>query len=86
MSDSEKQEPEFRIVPVWEVEGGPTRKEAIEAAGAIIAAGDLAMESMTPREQAEAAWTPTSRFTFEQLEDRIRARRGLPALDRGGKS
>jgi hypothetical protein len=32
---------------------------------------------MTPREQAEAAWTPTSPYTVDELEDLIRERRGL---------
>jgi hypothetical protein len=56
-----------------------TRAEALAAYGDLAAEHDLAMESMTPREQAEAAWTPTSRLTVEELEDRIRAERGLPA-------
>lgn len=34
---------------------------------------------MTPREQAEAAWTPTSAYTVEQLETLIRQRRQAPA-------
>jgi hypothetical protein len=37
---------------------------------------------MTPREQAEGAWTPTSRFNVDELEDQIRADRGLPPLSR----
>lgn len=36
---------------------------------------------MTPREQAEAAYTPTGP-PVDELEDRIRARRGLPPLQR----
>ena len=56
-----------------------TRDEAIEAAARISLAEEEAVARMTPREQAEAAWTPTSRFTVDELEDRIRARRGLPA-------
>ena len=36
---------------------------------------------MTPREQAEAAWSPTTPFTsLEELEDVIRAHRGLPPV------
>lgn len=38
--------------------------------------------TLTPREQAEAAWTPTSPYTVDELEDRIRADRDLPPLDR----
>lgn len=60
----------------------PTRAEAIAAAGATLAASDLACEQMTPREQAVAAWTPTSRHTVEELEELIRARRGLPPVRR----
>lgn len=61
----------------------PTRQECIDAAGAVLAASDLACAQMTPREQAEAAWTPTSPYTVDELEDRIRARRGMEPLDRG---
>ncbi|MFW6870046.1 hypothetical protein ACOACQ_21865 [Nocardioides sp. CPCC 206347] len=32
---------------------------------------------MTPREPAEAAWTPTSPYTVAQLEDLIREDRGM---------
>lgn len=35
---------------------------------------------MTPREQAEAAWSPTSRHSVDELEDLIRADRGLPPV------
>jgi hypothetical protein len=33
---------------------------------------------MTARELAEAAWTPTCGATVDELEDEIRAKRGLP--------
>jgi hypothetical protein len=56
---------------------GPTRAEAIDAFGAVLAASDAACAQMTPREQAEAAWTPTSTHTVDELEDLIRADRGL---------
>lgn len=39
--------------------------------------------TMTPREQAEAAWTPTCGVTVDELEDEIRAARGLDPLKRG---
>jgi hypothetical protein len=52
-----------------------TRAEAIDAAAEVFAAADLACAQMTPREQAEAAWTPTSPYDVEQLEQRIRVRR-----------
>ena len=56
----------------------PTRQECIDAAGVVLAASDAAMAQMTPREQAEAAWTPTSPYSVDELEDRIRQRRGMP--------
>lgn len=55
----------------------PTKAEAIARAGQIAAAGDLAAAAMTPRELAEASWTPTSRRSVDELEDLIRAERGL---------
>ena len=57
-----------------------TEQQAIAAAGAVLAASDLAIAQMTPREQAGAAWTPTSRHTVDELEDRIRVRRGLDPI------
>lgn len=60
----------------------PSRDEAIRRAGEHLADGALACEQMTPREQAEAAWTPTSRLSVDELEDLIRAERGYPPLTR----
>lgn len=57
-----------------------TEQECIDAAGAVLAASDAACAQMTPREQAEAAWTPTSPHSVDELEDQIRADRGLPAV------
>lgn len=57
-----------------------TRAQAVASAGAKLAASDLAQAQMTPREQAEAAWTPTSRFSVDELEDLIRAERGMPRI------
>lgn len=54
------------------------RTEAIQRAGALAAEHEYAIAQMTPREQAEAAWTPTSTKTVDQLEALIRAERGLP--------
>ena len=59
-----------------------TREKAIASAGAKLAASDIACAQMTPREQAEAAWTPTSPYSVDELEDRIRARRGMPPVHR----
>lgn len=60
----------------------PTRAEAINRAGEHHADVVLACEQMTPREQAEAAWTPTSKHSVDDLEDLIRAERGYPPLRR----
>lgn len=59
-----------------------TEEECIRKAGEVLAVGEAACALMTPREQAEAAWTPTSTVTVDELEDRIRLRRGMPVLDR----
>lgn len=62
------------------------RAELIAKAGAGLARMRQAVASMTPRQQAEAAWTPTCGSTVEQLEDEIRAQRGLPQIDRRQKA
>lgn len=54
-----------------------TRAEAIASAGQKLAASEAAVAQMTPREQAEAAWTPTCRLSVDELEQRIRAERGI---------
>lgn len=59
-----------------------TEEQAYDAAGRTLALSDAAIAQMTPREQAEAAWTPTSRFSVDELEDRIRADRGMAPLHR----
>lgn len=59
-----------------------TREQAIENAGRAYADGLALIAQMTPREQAEAAWTPTGP-SVDELEDRIRQMRGLTPLTRG---
>lgn len=54
--------------------------EAINRAGAVLAAAREAISHMTPRQQAEAAYTPTGP-SVDELEARIRTERGLPAKD-----
>lgn len=54
-----------------------TRTDVIDAAGRDFAALLRARESMTPRELAEASWSPTSAHSVDELEDLIRAERGL---------
>ena len=46
-----------------------SEQDCIRRAGAVLAASDEAIAQMTPREQAEAAWTPTSKHTVEEIED-----------------
>jgi hypothetical protein len=65
--------------PQW----GPS-PQALLNAGHTLAIGRLAAEQMSPREQAEAAYTPTGP-PVDELEDRIRARRGLPPIYREGR-
>jgi hypothetical protein len=62
-----------------------TRAQAIARAGKALAEGLATCADLTPREQAEAAWTPTSPYTVDELEDQIRARRGMSPLNRGGE-
>lgn len=62
--------------------GRRTREQAIERAASAFADLVVTCEQMTPREQAEAAWTPTSPYSVDELEDRIRTKRGLPPLHR----
>jgi hypothetical protein len=52
--------------------------EALQQAGEVLAAGRRSAARMTARELAEAAWTPTCGATVDELEDEIRAKRGLP--------
>ncbi len=63
-----------------------TKAEALRAYGELRAEHQFAVEDMTPREQAEAAWSPTSRYSVDELEDLIRAERGYPATDRTTRS
>lgn len=53
----------------------------IRNAGRIIAAGRRRADGMSPREHAEAAWTPTCGLTLDELEDLIRAERGIPLAE-----
>lgn len=64
----------------------PTRDECLAGFGAAMAVSNDACDRMTPREQAEAAWTPTSRCSVDELEDRIRADRGMPPIDRTARA
>ena len=53
----------------------------LEAAARADLNGRATEALMTPREQAEAAWTPGCGRTVEEIEASIRRRRGLPATD-----
>jgi hypothetical protein len=59
--------------------------QGIERAASALADLRATCTRMTPREQAEAAWTPTGP-PVEVLEDRIRARRGMAPATRATKS
>lgn len=54
-----------------------TREQAVERAAIAFANTLATCAQMTPREQAEAAWTPTSPYTVDELEDLIREDRGM---------
>lgn len=62
----------------------PTRAEAIASAGAKLAASNIACAQMTARELAEASWTPTSPLSVDDLENAIRAERGMAPIERSG--
>lgn len=59
----------------------PPSDTAIRNAGRTLALARQLVATMTPRQQAEAAWTPTSP-SVDVLEARIRSERGLPVLQR----
>lgn len=54
-----------------------TREEHIARAGARLAAARAHARTLTPREAAEAAYTPGYGPSLDELEAMIRARRGL---------
>lgn len=56
-----------------------TREQSIGLAAKAFANAIATCEQMTPREQAEAAWRPGGP-TVDELEDRIRIRRGLEPI------
>lgn len=59
-----------------------SRSEAVSNAGRVLAATRAKQAAMSPREQADAAWEPTCGKTVQELEDQIRAQRGLPRTRR----
>lgn len=52
-----------------------TRDEAVSRAAQIVVDACARRDAMTPREAAEAAWSPGCGRTVEQLEELIRADR-----------
>ena len=60
----------------------PTFEEAVAQAGRHLATARRVAAAMTPRELAEAAHHAGQPLTVDQLEDRIRADRGLPPKQR----
>ncbi|KAA1426454.1 hypothetical protein [Nocardioides antri] len=59
-----------------------TPEQGIERAARALANARVTNAQLTPREQAEAAWHKGCRYSVDELEDRIRARRGWPPLER----
>ncbi|WP_159622709.1 hypothetical protein [Ruania rhizosphaerae] len=59
-----------------------TRQEAIRAAGAAIAEAYAQLDELPVEEAARAAYTPTGP-PLAELEQRIRARRGLDTRESG---
>jgi hypothetical protein len=58
----------------------PPSEQAIRNAGRTLALGRQLIATMTPRQQAEAAYTPTGP-SVDELEARIRKQRGLPSRE-----
>lgn len=56
-----------------------TTEQALDNAARAYANARATCAQTTPAEQARAAWTLSSPYTLEELEDRIRARRGMAA-------
>lgn len=56
----------------------PTEAECIAKAGRVFAQMEATAAQMTPRQLAEASYTPTGP-SVDELEAMIRAERGLPA-------
>lgn len=57
-----------------------TRGEAVHEAGQHLATARRVADSMTPRQLAEASWHVGCGHTVDELEDRIRERRGLSPI------
>jgi len=58
-----------------------TQDQAVQEAGAALARARAAQAELTPRQAAEAAFLPGGP-SVDELEARIRARRGLSPLKR----
>lgn len=61
-------------------------QQQYDAAAQVYVDGMAAVARMTPREHAEACWHPGHAKSVDQLEDEIRAERGMPALDRAKRT
>lgn len=62
--------------------GAPARPDWINQAGRLYAQILNTCLNMTPREQAEAAWSPSSRHSIDELEQMIINRRSGRADER----
>ncbi len=60
-----------------------TRDEALDAAAACLAQARADQAARSPREAAEAAWSPGGP-SVNEIEAEIRADRGLPVASRRG--
>lgn len=56
-----------------------TRQECIAQAGRVLAQARADLAVLSPREQAEAAYTPSGP-SVDEIEDRIRVRRGMTPI------
>lgn len=81
--------PGYQLTPE-ELDATLERREAgMNAAADVLVSSNLTIAQLTPREQAEAAWTPTlpaasngELRSVDDLEDLIRQERGMAPLDR----
>lgn len=57
----------------------PSRDECVSQAGRVLAQARADLAVLSPREQAEAAYTPSGP-SVDEIEDRIRLRRGMTPI------
>lgn len=57
----------------------PSRQQCVDQAGRVLAQARVDLAVLSPREQAEAAYTPSGP-SVDEIEDRIRVRRGMAPI------